>query len=211
MILAVDEEGWAVAKRLADQGIAAFVLKYRLRPTPADDKEAFSAMDKMMREQPIDPNKAPSITEPRATEDALAALRLVRKQAGQWGVDPKRVGMMGFSAGAMTTLNAALQGKPDERPAFIGYIYGPMVPVQVPADAPPMFAALAIDDPLFGGNGFGIVDSWYRAKRPVELHAYEKGGHGFGTGRPGTTTSLVMDEFQLWLKSRGLLEPAAGR
>jgi dienelactone hydrolase len=136
---------------------------------------------------------------------------MVREQAGRWGVDPKRVGMMGFSAGAMTTLNAALEGKPDERPAFIGYIYGPMMPVEVPVDAPPMFAALTMDDPLFGGGGFGIIDSWHRAKRPVELHAYEKGGHGFGTGRPGTTTSLVMDEFSLWLKSRGLLDPRAAQ
>lgn len=65
----------------------------------------------------------------------------------------------------------------------------------VPANAPPMFAALAMDDPAFGRKGFAVVDSWNRAGRPVELHAYEHGAHGFGIGLPGTTSTLVMPEF----------------
>jgi acetyl esterase/lipase len=82
-----------------------------------------------------------------------------------------------------------------------------MKPVTVPADAPPMFAAIAIDDEMFGRQGFALVESWHKANRPVELHAYERGGHGFGLGRPGTTTVELLDQFTAWLKLRA--EPAA--
>ncbi len=148
------------------------------------------------------------ITEPRATDDALRALAVVRGGAARWHVDPAKVGMIGFSAGAMTTLRSVLAGQGAARPAFVGYIYGPMTAVDVPAGAPPMFAALALDDPLFGRQGFGIVDAWHKAGVPVELHAYERGDHGFGTGKPGTTSTLVMEEFRAWLAARGLLGKA---
>ena len=89
---------------------------------------------------------------------------------------------MGFSAGAMTTLNAGLAPAAADRPAFIAPIYPPITAREVPADAPPMFVALALDDELFGRQGFGLVEAWHGAKRPVEFHAYESGGHGFGLG-----------------------------
>jgi acetyl esterase/lipase len=154
--------------------------------------------------------RPPEITDPLAPQDALAALKLVRRDAARWHVDPARVGMIGFSAGAITALQAALA--PDGGPAFFGYIYGPMLRVVVPAQAPPMFAAYALDDGLFGRQGFGIVESWHAAQRPVELHAYEggdhayeRGDHGFGVGKTGTTSTLMLEEFTAWLESRGLL------
>lgn len=205
MLLAMDHEGWSVARWLADHGIAAFVLKYRLNPTPADMGEASAYMGKRMADSLRDPTAPPSISEPRATLDALAALKLVRAGAAKWGVDPARVGMIGFSAGAMTTLNAALEGKGGDRPAFIGYVYGPMLARTVPADAPPMFAAIANDDSLFPNPSYALVESWRHAHVPVELHAYERGDHGFGTGKPGTTTMGVLPQFQAWMAMRGLL------
>jgi acetyl esterase/lipase len=208
MLLSMTHEGWDVAHWLADHGIAAFVLKYRLIQTPADQNEANAFMGKRMAEALKDRTAPPTIVEPRATTDALAALDLVRAGAARWHIDPKRVGMIGFSAGAMTTLNATLEGKPDERPAFMGYIYGPMLAVPVPDNATPMFAAIAMDDPLFPSGGFGIVEAWHKAHRPVELHVYERGGHGFGMGRAGTTTTGVMEQFRLWLDARGLLKTA---
>ncbi len=69
-----------------------------------------------------------------------------------------------------------------------------------------MFAAIAFDDPLFPTMGFPIVDEWHKANRPVELHAYEKGGHGFGLGIPGTTTPLMLDQFVAWLDAEGFLK-----
>eukprot|EP01041_Mallomonas_annulata_P033508 gene33508-56143_t len=70
--------------------------------------------------------------------------------------------------------------------AFIGPIYGGMGPVEVPKNAPPMFCAVASDDGLFRGQ-FGVIESWYKAKVPVEFHLYQNGGHGFGLGNPNRT------------------------
>lgn len=206
--LSMDSEGFDVARRLADRGIAAFVLKYRLNETPADNG-AFMARVGAVFAQAATGVTQPSVSEPRATADALQALRLVRQHAAEWKIDHARVGMIGFSAGAMTTIQAVLTGAPAERPAYFGYIYGPMLAVPVPGDAPPMFAALALDDGLFGRQGFGVVEAWHKAQRPVELHAYEHGDHGFGTGRPGTTSTLVMDEFIAWIDSNGWLKRGA--
>jgi acetyl esterase/lipase len=206
MLLAWDLEGVATAKWLADHGIAAFLLKYRVMTTPSDEQEAAVFMGRKMAEAMKDPAGPPTIFEPRATEDGIAALKLVRVNAAKWGVDAKRVGMMGFSAGAMTTMNTALAATAADKPAFMGYIYGPMYPIEVPADAPPMFAAIAMDDGLFKAHGLALIDRWRKAGRPVELHAYERGDHGFGTGRPGTTTMGVMPQFREWLEMRGYLK-----
>jgi acetyl esterase/lipase len=208
-VLSMDHEGYAVAKRLADHGIAAFVLKYRLNPTPDDEAGVMAEMGKLFAASVAAPGKVvPAVSEPRATDDALRALKLVRSSAARWHVDPARVGMIGFSAGAMTSLQAALAPNAADRPAFVGYIYGPMFAVDVPAGAPPMFVAFALDDPLFGGAGFGLVETWQRAHRPVELHAYEQGDHGFGLGKAGTTSTLMLDEFFSWLQSRRIINAA---
>lgn len=202
--LSMTGEGSDVARWLADHGVAAFVLKYRLNETPRDDRAFLGVMGQRFAAA-AQPGAVREIEEPRATQDALRALAMVREEAATWHLDPARVGMIGFSAGAMTTLKAVLDGKGDQRPAFIGYIYGPMTGIAVPADAPPMFNAIAMDDGLFKGQGFGIVEAWRQAKRPVELHAYERGDHGFGAGRPGTTTAMLLPQFLAWMDMRGLL------
>lgn len=204
--LSMTSEGEEIARGLADQGIAAFVLKYRLNESPRDSKAYMKFLSQRMA-QASQPAKVAEIKEPRATQDALAALAMIRGRAQEYRIDPARVGMIGFSAGAMTTLNAALEGQGDARPAFIGYIYGPMTAITVPADAPPMFNAIAMDDSLFKKQGFGIVEAWRNARRPVELHAYERGDHGFGSGRPGTTSTGIIPQFVAWLRMRGLLTP----
>jgi len=202
--LSMQDEGWKVAQALADRGIAAFVLKYRVRKTPADIMEAESAIDAILRggsESSAEPAyKAP-------LEDALAALKLVRANAAEWKIDPSRVGMIGFSAGAMASLRAALS---PEGPNFIGYIYGPQAAVTVPLSAPPMFNAIALDDEYFQSQGFPIVQSWLDAGKPVEVHGYQKGGHGFGLGRAETTSTLMLDQFVAWLSMQGFLRLASG-
>lgn len=206
-ILAMKIEGWDVARWLADHGIAAFVLKYRTDPTPRDLPGMMQTMGGRMAALagPHTIGDVPVSRSTIAVADAQAALKLVRAHAAEWHVDPVRVGMIGFSAGAMTVLDTTLADDPAAKPAFTGAIYPPMNTANVPADAAPLFVALAADDGLFGGRGFGLVQSWQAAHRPVELHYYERGDHGFGLGRPGTTTMLVMDEFRLWLETRGLL------
>lgn len=210
MSLSMSSEGEVIARSLADEGIAAFVLKYRLNETPREPKAFMAAMGQRMA-QASRSTGGTEIKEPRATQDALAGLALVRSRAKEFRIDPARVGMIGFSAGAITTLNAALEGQGEARPAFIGYIYGPMTAVTVPADAPPMFNAIAMDDGLFKKQGFGIVEAWRNARRPVELHAYESGDHGFASGRPGTTSTGVLPQFVAWLRMRGVLQPEAPR
>jgi len=209
--LSMENEGWAVAKALADKGVAAFVLKYRLNQTPPDMagfersmREMFSAT--AARPRP-DPQAAIAGLAPQIA-DSRAAFALVRQRAAEWHVDPDRIGMIGFSAGAMLTLATTLSGQ-DAKPAFIGLIYGPLSPVTVPADAPPVFVALAADDPLFANSGFGLIESWRAAKRPVEFHFYERGGHGFGMYQKTTTSTGWFDAYARWLGMHGLLKPKA--
>jgi acetyl esterase/lipase len=122
-------------------------------------------------------------------------------------VDRDRIGMVGFSAGAMLTMATTLTPS-DAKPAFIGNIYGPLAPVTVPADAPPMFVALAADDPLFGNSGFALIESWRQAKRPVEFHLYEQGGHGFGMYPKETTSTGWFEAFVRWIGMHGYLKRA---
>lgn len=205
MMLSMQSEGFDVARALADRGIAAFVLKYRLEPTPAEPKAFLEAM---MRRFSAKPDMAAVLASrhPEPTADALAALRLVRSRAREWKIDPRRVGVIGFSAGAMTALELVQTVPTAEMPAFFGYIYGPQGVQTAPAEAPPMFDAIAFDDPLFRPVDFPIAAAWQRAGRKVELHAYQKGGHGFGgLGAPGTTTTLLLDQFTSWLSMQGFL------
>jgi acetyl esterase/lipase len=214
MTLSMENEGSNVAKALAAKGVAAFVLKYRLRQTPPDMpafeksmREMFSGAARPRPPRPATPPTPDSMAASIAPqlEDARAAFALIRKRAAEWHVDPNRIGMVGFSAGAMLTMTTALAGQ-DAKPAFIGDIYGPMGAMTVPADAPPLFAAVAIDDPLLGGGETGIVKSWIAAKRPVEVHLFEQGGHGFGMYPKETTSTGWFDEFARWLDMHGMLK-----
>jgi dienelactone hydrolase len=207
MLLAIGPEGWEVAKRFTDRGIAAFVLKYRVMPTPVGQEEAMAFMNDKVKKGLPDPKKQPTLQYAPSTDDALAALAMVRSNATEWQIDPKRVGMIGFSAGAMTSLNTVMAAKPGKGPDFFGYIYGPQATVRVPKEAPPMFSAIAFDDPLFPSMGFPIAAAWHKAKRPVEVHAYERGGHGFSLGVEGTTTTLMFDQFVAWMDMHGFLKP----
>ena len=201
--LSIVAEGSVVARYLADRGIAAFVLKYRLNLTPAKAEEQMAFITaQMMAAAKSGGLKFP--VPPQSFEDGQAALRLVRDRAAEWRVDPKRVGMLGFSAGAILTLSTTL-AQALEKPDFVGLIYPPMDPVEVPPAAPPLFIGIAADDPLFGGKGYGLAESWTRARRPVELHAYQKGGHGFGMGAPGNTATNWAPGFVEWLRMNGLM------
>jgi acetyl esterase/lipase len=208
--LSMQNEGWDVARALAEKGVAAFVLKYRLNQTPADMagfeesmRRMFSGASRAPGPRPADPavGLAPQVA------DARAAFTLVRARARDWNVDPDRIGMLGFSAGAMLTMATTLSA-PDARPAFIGNIYGPLAAMAPPTNAPPMFVALAADDPLFGRDGFGLIESWRRAERPVEFHLYEQGGHGFGMYPKETTSTGWFDAFVRWIGMHGMLGQA---
>jgi acetyl esterase/lipase len=209
LVLAMENEGWRVAKALADQGVTVFVLKYRLKQPVGDPMLWLQSEGQKLTKTTPGGKSIPALTYAPSIEDALAALRLVRTRAAEWQIDPDRVGMIGFSAGAITTLGTVLQSPKGDAPAgppdFIGYIYGPMGAVSVPENAPPMFAAITMDDEFFGNGDFSIISNWQLANKPVELHAYQSGGHGFGLGKPGTTTTGIMPDFLAWMAANGLL------
>lgn len=208
--LSMENEGWEVARALADQGIAAFVLKYRLNQTPADMDDFKTWMGERFsnpgrRIPRPDPEEMKVQLAPQI-EDSRAAFALIRSRAAEWNIDSDRIGMVGFSAGAMLTMATALVGEEAE-PKFIANIYGPLASVTVPADAPPLFVALAADDPFFANSGFGLIESWRAAERPVEFHYYEQGGHGFGMYPKETTSTGWFDAFVSWIKMHGMLKP----
>jgi len=214
--LSMGNEGWEVAEALAKEGIAAFVLKYRLHPTP-ESLEDFKAWMNRPRPAPTassdtsqgtTPPRPPQLDLSNQLEDAEAAYAVIVNRAEEWGVDIKRIGMIGFSAGAGLTMHATLNSQ-TMKLAFIGPIYGGMGPVEVPKNAPPMFNVIAADDFLFRGQ-FGVVDSWYKAGRPVEFHLYQNGGHGFGLGNPNRTSNRWFDAFIHWLEVNSFLTPKPG-
>lgn len=201
--LSMGNEGWEVAEALAEQGIAAFVLKYRLHPTtpslvdfsewmkkPFGTTKIDSTTNKMVR-----PSLQLDLT--NQLEDAEAAYALITKNAKEWKVDTNRIGMIGFSAGAGLTMHSTLHSK-TMKLAFIGPIYGGMGSVEVPQNAPPMFNVIATDDFLFNGQ-LGIIESWYKAGKQVEFHLYQNGGHGFGLGNPNRTSNRWFEAFIHWL------------
>ncbi|MDQ8200561.1 alpha/beta hydrolase [Pelagicoccus enzymogenes] len=203
--LSMGNEGWEVAEALNEQGIAAFVLKYRLRPTGATIEDLERSMNRTFSSAGSGDNPPrPQWDLSNQLEDAEAAYDMIIERAEEWGVDTDRIGMIGFSAGAGLTMHCTLNSE-KMKLAFIGPIYGGMGPQEVPEDAPPMFAAIATDDFLFRGQ-FGVIESWHKAGVPVEFHLYQNGGHGFGLGNPDRTSNKWFGSFIYWLEVNDFLE-----
>jgi acetyl esterase/lipase len=210
MWLSMGNEGWEVAEALAARGINAFVLKYRLQPTAGTTEEFEAQMNqrfadaaKMTKDKK--PAERPKWDLSNQLADVEAAYALIQSRAKEWHVDMNKVGMMGFSAGAGLTMATTLQSKKVHL-AFIAPIYGGLQAVEVPKDAPPLFAAIAVDDFLFNGDT-GLIKAWKDANKPVELHLYQNGGHGFGLGNPDRTSNKWFDSFIYWLEVNKFIKP----
>jgi acetyl esterase/lipase len=200
-ILAIDLEGTEVCDWLTQRGIACILLKYRV------------------------PNSGPYPKSPQALEDAQRAMGLVRQHAADWGIDPHRVGVLGFSAGAhlaaalsthyaqrlYPAIDAAdsLSCRPDF--AFIiypGYLadssrnfaFSPDIPVT--AETPPSFILQAENDyAAHVENAVQYFMALKQAKVPAELHVYTEGGHGFGLRRTSLPITAWTDLADRWLKT----------
>lgn len=182
-ILAIEHEGRDVARWLNDLGVTAFVLRYRVG---LESREA---------------------SQKAAIEDGLLAVRTVRERAAEWTLDPKRIGVMGFSAGGYLTVGVATQYQPASRPDFAIPIYA-VAPegYQVPADAPPLFIAVAYDDNARMTNtATGLLDAWKRATVPAELHIFADGGHGFGMNKKGKSCDVWTELLSHWMARMKLL------
>jgi len=182
------------------------LVKYRTVTTPRDPIEFMSTVSAAFAAAAHGGAAKELPGEVPAREDVQQALRIVLRRAAEWNVDPRRVGLVGFSAGAITSLNVTLASVEEAQPAFAGIIYGRMLSVTPPPSAPPLFVALAADDPFFGDEGFGLVQSWRGAGRPVEFHFYERGSHAFGMKHQGTTSDRWIEEFYWWLDEGGKLK-----
>lgn len=205
--LAIDHEGWQVARWLANQGIAAFVLKYRVLPTPADNDQ-FRRENDAMRNGGRASFAPPADTTPEALDDGLAAIRHVRQHAAEYGIDPQRVGFMGFSAGGFLSRSVVEHGGADA-PDFVAPIYPSMAPMQVPADAPPMFVAIAADDFLLGMHpDMPLLRDYRAAGAPIEFHLLANGGHGFGLafGTQGKASENWIETLHRWMGVIGVLD-----
>jgi acetyl esterase/lipase len=210
--LAWDYEGEEVAKRLAERGVAAFLLKYRVADTGPTVESFREVMAELMQRLITEALAGGVVIEElatdvqrRATADAQEAVRLVRRRASDWGVDTARVGFLGFSAGAYLATEVALAADADARPSFVSPIYGGKPPALVPDDAPPLFAALAADDLLVRRKALETVQAWMEAGRPVELHLFDRGGHGFGARTQGLPSDRWLDHLVTWMQTAGFL------
>ena len=166
-----------MARWLNERGMTAFVLRYRV------GRESREASQKA------------------AIEDGLLAVKTVRDRASEWKVDPKRIGVMGFSAGGYLTIGVATQYTTASRPDFAISIYA-VAPegYRVPADAPPLFIAVADDDDTrMTTTATGLLDNWKRVKVPAELHVFVDGGHGFGMNKKGKACDVWTDLLAQWM------------
>jgi dienelactone hydrolase len=194
-----DLDGTETAQWLTRHGMTAFVLKYRLRPPTDPSANGPESFDHFARRT----EGARTI----AVADAEQAVRFIRAHSGAFGLAPHRLGMIGFSAGAMTVMVAASAEEADVRPDFAVSMYGALLTSEAPAkDAPPLFIVAAQDDDQVPAErSADIFRRWTAAGLPAELHLYEKGGHGFGFRPHHLPADRWPDAFLAWLQGRGYL------
>lgn len=202
-ILAWNKEGTEVAEWFNSIGVTAFALKYRC-PTGS---------------------RSPNWLAP--AQDAQRAVSLVRSRAAEFGIDPARVGLLGFSAGGMTAGAAAIKhatrlydasddiDKSSCRPDFAVLVYpayfvdkaGQLKPeFAVDKNTPPMFFAHAFNDGVTCESSVQLFLQLKKAGVPSELHVYSTGGHGFGLRPSSDAASTWPKRCEEWLASRGLLK-----
>jgi acetyl esterase/lipase len=192
--LTMDLEGIRTARWLQHRGVAAFVLKYRI----------VEKLQEGIPEMDMDTAGRYGIA------DGIQALKVVRQRAPAWGLSPNRVGMLGFSAGAMVTSGALLQADTAARPSFAAMIYGAPFGAmpKIPARLPPMFLAWAQDDAVALAPVVKFYDALLAAGLRPEVHVFSAGGHGFGNKKQGTSSDHWIDELYYWLEGQGLLKRA---
>jgi acetyl esterase/lipase len=203
-LLVYNAEGVEPAKFLNDLGVTVFVLKYRLA---RDTNSPYKLED--------------------AKADGKRAMRLVRSRAAEYGIEPNRVGMMGFSAGGeVVDMVAFAPNKADPnavdvvdrqsaRPDFLVQIYpGPgFIPDEIPADAPPIFLLAANDDICCSPSVVKLLEGYRKAKAPVEAHILERGDHGFNMGNRSKLKAVNTWPQRLadWLADNNFFKPTMER
>jgi acetyl esterase/lipase len=206
--LSIMQEGYAVVKWLQSKGITAFLLKYRLMHIEGGDPYKQEIDDRTRKG--ADADRATVVN--MAVADGRQALTYVRAHAAEYGIDPKRIGIIGFSAGGVISAATAYNYTPENRPDFVGFIYGGAPPAEmqnnIPADAPPLFITAATNDNYnLEMAAMSLYYSWVTAKHSAELHIYAQGGHGFGLNKQGIPTDTWTDRFIDWMTLQGFIKP----
>ncbi len=206
--LSIESEGIDVAKWLNTKGVAAFVLKYRLVHMDTDDPIG-TLIKRLGDFKKLDEINDSVVT--MAIADGLKAIEYVRNHASEYNINPKRIGIMGFSAGGTVTMGTVFNSSAANHADFAAPIYAYMTALKnqtIPADAPPLFICAASDDQLgLATHSSNLYNSWIAAKKEAELHMYVKGGHGFGMRKLDNPTETWIDRFGDWLDVHGLLWP----
>jgi acetyl esterase/lipase len=200
--LSMASEGIEVARWLASHGVAAFVLKYRLVPTPASTEDFMAQVQRIFVDVPWVRSLSRQYA-PLAIADGRQAVTLLRLHAAEWGVATDRIGMLGFSAGGRVTAGVALEHDTASRPDFAAVIYGALWDkLEVPSDAPPLFTLVANDDAVAVADCLDLFAAWRSAEHPAELHVFSEGGHGFGMNQQGLPSDRWIELFERWLRAQ---------
>lgn len=193
--VSIESEGFRVADRLAAQGYTAFVLKYRPDRTPAS-VDAFMAE---LAAQFGSLGKGELADDPLAVVDLATAISVVRAHAAEWKLDPASIGVIGFSAGSRTAIRLLEQKSEAKLLDHVALIYPPMTQTVTGGPRPPLFLAIAADDPLFLQGGLKLPQAWLAESKKIEFHLYSGGSHGFGMFPKGTTSDRWIDQYLDWL------------
>jgi acetyl esterase/lipase len=220
-VLGWDNEGVKAAQWLNSQGIAALVLKYRTLQTVSDGGRGRGAAPTGAGVAAAGPRKEleirngnanPEPDDPALREvlhmgiaDAQQALRLARRNAAAWRIDPARIGIMGFSAGGGIAVGTALAERSDASPDFLVSLYGPSLQdVNVPAHAPPLFIAVGATHFNVTNGCLALFAAWKAAGKPAEIHVYDQVSAGFGMTKRGLPVDSWSDRLLEWLVARKL-------
>lgn len=217
-LLGWDNEGVKVAQWLNSKGIAALVLKYRTLQTMPGGRgrgapPSVAAAGAPRKELEIrNGNANPEPDDPALREvlhmgiaDAQQALRLARRNAAAWRIDPARVGIMGFSAGGGIAVGTSLAGRSDASPDFLVSLYGPSLQdVNVPVHAPPLFIAVGSSHFNVTNGCLALFAAWKAAGKPAEIHVYDQVSAGFGMTKRGLPVDSWNDRLLEWLMARKL-------
>lgn len=212
--LMVDHEGYDMARWLAGQGVTCFVLKYRLGRSPDDDEnllEFRTELQARLAASKADPShparKLLDEIRQLGEEDGRQAIRFVRAHAANWGLDPDRIGITGFSAGGGVTMGPVLQHDEQSKPNFAAPIYAAWREGHaVPADACPLFIVISDDDGSVPAlSSLRLYEAWHKAGKSAELHIFGNGGHGYGMAKEGWLSDPWPDLLANWLKRHGVI------
>lgn len=177
MQLSWENEGIRIAQWLASNGVTAFVVKYRLNII--ESSEGMTGNVSNLAASYDAPHDTPTIVD-YAADDGRAAIRYVREHAAEYGIDPNKIGMMGFSAGARLTWNVEYDHDAMSRPDLIAPIYCNVPREVMPEDPAPCFIAAPVYDIYPVPTAIGLYQLWRDAKVPVEFHHFAGTHHGFG-------------------------------